>query len=187
MPSQVFRRALVVIGAAALVLAFAGVASAAKYVVLYKAQGVPADGGAVIRSAGGTVVASYAQIGVIIADSSSSNFRARLMRDSRIQGVSSTAGFASQFPDVESATSGSFSDDLAHPTQDVISPDTGPGETRAIHNNCVVIPTEVAGVIGVTATGVPASRSRTTPTTASASPRSLLRAAIPSCSTTLKR
>jgi hypothetical protein len=69
MGKSLFRQGLVAACAAALMLAFAGVASAAKYIVLYKANGVPADGGAVIRSAGGTVVASYAQIGVIIADS----------------------------------------------------------------------------------------------------------------------
>ncbi len=51
------------------------------------------------------------------------------------------------------AAEGNFADDLAHPTQDVISPDTGPGETRVIHNNCVVIPVEVPGVVGVTAVG----------------------------------
>jgi subtilisin family serine protease len=51
------------------------------------------------------------------------------------------------------AALGNFADDLAHPTQDIISPDTGPGETRSISNNCVVAPTEVPGVIGVTATG----------------------------------
>jgi subtilisin family serine protease len=51
------------------------------------------------------------------------------------------------------AAEGNFADDLAHPTQDVISPDTGPGEVREIRNSCVVIPTEIAGVIGVTATG----------------------------------
>jgi subtilisin family serine protease len=49
---------------------------------------------------------------------------------------------------------GNFSDDLAHPTQDVISPDTGPGVIRAIDNSCIVVPTEVPGVIGVSATGV---------------------------------
>jgi len=48
---------------------------------------------------------------------------------------------------------GNFDDDLAHPTQDVISPDTGPGTTRTVHNDCAVIPVEVPGVIGVTATG----------------------------------
>ena len=51
------------------------------------------------------------------------------------------------------AAEGNFSDDLAHPTQDIISPDTGPGETRTVHNDCVVIPTEIPGVIGVSATG----------------------------------
>jgi subtilisin family serine protease len=52
------------------------------------------------------------------------------------------------------AAAGNFADDLAHPTQDILSPDTGPGETRAIRNNCVVIPVEISGVIGVSATGV---------------------------------
>jgi lantibiotic leader peptide-processing serine protease len=51
------------------------------------------------------------------------------------------------------AAEGNFADDLAHPTQDVISPDTGPGEVREIRNSCVVIPTEIPGVVGVTATG----------------------------------
>jgi len=48
---------------------------------------------------------------------------------------------------------GNFRDDLAHPTQDIISPDTGPGTTRTVGNECVVIPVEIPGVIGVTATG----------------------------------
>jgi subtilisin family serine protease len=51
------------------------------------------------------------------------------------------------------AAEGNFDDDLAHPTQDVISPDTGPGVPRTVHNNCVVIPVEIPGVIGVTADG----------------------------------
>ena len=49
------------------------------------------------------------------------------------------------------AAAGNFADDLAHPTQDILSPDTGPGEVRAIRNNCVVIPAEVPGVITVSA------------------------------------
>jgi len=104
MPKQVFRRALVALSALTLMLAFAGVASATNYIVLYKAKGVPADGGAVIRSAGGTVVASYAQIGVILADSSSSTFSADLMRDNRVQAVSATANFATRLDDTESAS-----------------------------------------------------------------------------------
>jgi lantibiotic leader peptide-processing serine protease len=110
MPKDWIRRLVVSAAALMLVFAFAGVASAAKYVVLYKAKGVPADGGAVIRSAGGTVVASYAQIGVLIADSSSSTFRANVLRDARVADVSSTGGFAVQFPDVESASGGATGD-----------------------------------------------------------------------------
>jgi subtilisin family serine protease len=52
------------------------------------------------------------------------------------------------------AAEGNFKDDLAHPTMDVISPDTGPGVPRTVHNDCVVIPVEITGVIGVTADGI---------------------------------
>jgi lantibiotic leader peptide-processing serine protease len=48
---------------------------------------------------------------------------------------------------------GNFSDDLSHPTQDVTSPDNTTPVTREITNACSVIPVEVPGVIGVTATG----------------------------------
>ena len=92
MPSQLVRRAVLFVALAALTLAFAGTASAATYVVLYKAQGLPADGGASVRAAGGTVVASYPQIGVLIASSDSAGFRAALAKDNRVDGVSTTAG-----------------------------------------------------------------------------------------------
>jgi subtilisin family serine protease len=93
MAGHVLRRVLLLVAAAALTLAFAAQAGAAKYVVLYKAQAVPADGGAKVRAAGGSVVASYPQIGVLIAESSSATFRAQLIRDARIEGVASTEGF----------------------------------------------------------------------------------------------
>lgn len=53
------------------------------------------------------------------------------------------------------AAAGNFRDDLAHPTQDVISPDFPPGSevTRTVHNDCAVIPVEIPGVIGVSADG----------------------------------
>jgi len=51
------------------------------------------------------------------------------------------------------AAMGNFADDLAHPTQDVISPDTGPGTTREITNACAVVPAEVPGVVGVSGVG----------------------------------
>ena len=107
MHTHAVRRALLFIAAAALTLAFAGAASAARYIVLYKAQGVPADGGAAVRAAGGTVVASYSQIGVIIAESTSPTFRGALMKDSRVDGVASTAGLGVQIKDqVDSSSPG---------------------------------------------------------------------------------
>ena len=51
------------------------------------------------------------------------------------------------------ASEGNFSDDLSHPTQDVTSPDNTTPVTREITNACRVVPVEVPGVIGVTATG----------------------------------
>src|SRR5947209_6099589 len=53
------------------------------------------------------------------------------------------------------AAEGNESDDLSHPTQDVTSPDFpgGTEQVRAIHNDCIVIPVEIPGVIGVTGDG----------------------------------
>src|SRR5438094_7620043 len=53
------------------------------------------------------------------------------------------------------AAEGNESDDLSHPTQDVTSPDFpgGTEQVRAIHNDCIVIPVEISGVIGVTGDG----------------------------------
>ncbi len=51
------------------------------------------------------------------------------------------------------AAEGNEADDLAHPTQDITSPDDTTPVTRAITNACAVVPVEVPGVIGVTAEG----------------------------------
>ena len=52
------------------------------------------------------------------------------------------------------AAMGNESEDLAHPSVDATSPDTQvPPDVRDVNNACVVIPVEVPGVIGVTATG----------------------------------
>src|SRR5262249_35275069 len=51
------------------------------------------------------------------------------------------------------AAMGNESEDLAHPTVDATSPDNTTPETRDVTNACVVIPVEVPGVIGVSATG----------------------------------
>ena len=51
------------------------------------------------------------------------------------------------------AAEGNQADDLAHPTQDATSPDDTTPVTRDITNACAVVPTEVPGVVGVTANG----------------------------------
>ena len=51
------------------------------------------------------------------------------------------------------AAEGNQADDLTHPTADATSPDDMNPVLREIHNQCAVVPTEVPGVIGVTANG----------------------------------
>jgi subtilisin family serine protease len=51
------------------------------------------------------------------------------------------------------ASAGNQADDLAHPTQDVTSPDDTTPVPRAITNACAVVPAEVPGVITVAANG----------------------------------
>jgi subtilisin family serine protease len=80
-------------------------ATAQTYIVLFKGQAVPADAASVVAAAGGTLVYSYNQIGVAIARSDSATFSANLLNDSRIQGASSTAGFATQLNDDTSTDS----------------------------------------------------------------------------------
>jgi subtilisin family serine protease len=68
--------------------------AAQNYIVLYKQQAVPANAADVIAAAGGTLVYSYDQIGVVIARSDSASFRDNLLKDKRIENASSTANFA---------------------------------------------------------------------------------------------
>src|SRR5690349_10721817 len=51
------------------------------------------------------------------------------------------------------AADGNQSDDMSHPTQDATSPDDTTPVTRDITNACAVVPVEVPGVVGVSATG----------------------------------
>ena len=62
-------------------------------------------------------------------------------------------GFAQRNGDVVVSAEGNQADDLAHPTQDVTSPDDTTPVTRDVTNACAVVPVEVSGVIGVTANG----------------------------------
>jgi lantibiotic leader peptide-processing serine protease len=77
----------------------AGAGTTRTYIVLYQQHAVANDAAARIQSAGGTLVASYSQIGVAIARSSNDGFAATLKKDLRIQGVSATDRFGVQLPD----------------------------------------------------------------------------------------
>src|SRR2546428_6629121 len=69
------------------------------YIVLYSASAVPADAAASIAKAGGSLVYSYPQIGVVIAKSDSATFRDAIAKDSRVDGAAATAAFATHLKD----------------------------------------------------------------------------------------
>ncbi len=70
--------------------------AAQTYVVLYKSQSVPDNAASSIAAAGGSLVYSYKEIGVAIAQSGSAAFSAALSQDSAVEGVSGTANFGTQ-------------------------------------------------------------------------------------------
>src|SRR5512133_296670 len=74
-------------------LALASSAFAQNYLILYKQNAVAPDAGATVKQAGGSVIATYPQIGVVIARSSSSSFGSAVLKDSRIDSAASTRGF----------------------------------------------------------------------------------------------
>src|SRR2546421_6390890 len=87
-------------------LAFASSAFAQNYVILYKQNAVAPDAGATVKQAGGSVIATYPQIGVVIARSSSPSFGASVLQDSRIDSAASTRGFGVKLRDVSLAPKG---------------------------------------------------------------------------------
>ena len=72
-----------------------------------------------------------------------------------VQAISKAAKYAEQRGVVLVAAAGNEDIDLNHPTTDEISPDFPPGAagSRPVKNNCIVLPTEIAGVVVVTSTG----------------------------------
>jgi lantibiotic leader peptide-processing serine protease len=88
-------RVLALLCGAGVALAFAGAAQAQRYVVVYSHGAVPdrvAERN--VTQAGGQVVANYWQIGVVIAESSSSTFEAAIESFPRVQGAAATAAYA---------------------------------------------------------------------------------------------
>jgi subtilisin family serine protease len=95
-PRRFALRGLLGAAGAALTLVFAATASADSYIVLYKGNAVPSSVKADVQKAGGTYVRGYDEIGVAIARSDSTSFAKAIAGDSRVEGVSSTAAFASR-------------------------------------------------------------------------------------------
>jgi lantibiotic leader peptide-processing serine protease len=72
-----------------------------------------------------------------------------------IEAIKRAAGYAQQRGVVLVAAEGNEGIDLNHPTVDEISPDFPPGAAtaRPVNNSCIVLPTELPGVVVVSATG----------------------------------
>jgi subtilisin family serine protease len=72
-----------------------------------------------------------------------------------VTAIGRASGYAQQHGVVMVAAMGNEAIDLSHPVTDEISPDFPPGSelTRSVGNNCVVLPGELPGVVGVTGIG----------------------------------
>lgn len=70
------------------------------YIVLYHDGASSADAAATVSNAGGTLVASYSQIGVVIARSGDPDFAAAVQQNGNVAGAARTGGFATKVSDV---------------------------------------------------------------------------------------
>ena len=91
---SVITRTLATACVAVLGLAFAGTASAERYVVLYRHVAPPGLAEVQVNRAGGSVVATYHRIGVVVAESSDPNFESSIERFRQVDGAAATAAYA---------------------------------------------------------------------------------------------
>ena len=100
--ARVVALALALVASSLVALAIAPQAGAAStgatqtYVVLYKSGASTSGASSAVSSAGGTVVANYKQIGVVIARSDNTAFATSLQKKSGVEAVSATTGFGVQ-------------------------------------------------------------------------------------------
>ena len=71
------------------------------YIVLYRDGASSSDAAGTVSSAGGTLVANYGQIGVLIARSSNANFASAVQRNSKVSRAARTDGLASKLGGVQ--------------------------------------------------------------------------------------
>src|SRR3712207_38078 len=79
------------------------------YLVLFRGSSSPANAAALVAGAGGTVVADYAKIGVLVARSNNTAFDDRMRADARVEGASATADYATRVEGVAAPEDGSGS------------------------------------------------------------------------------
>jgi hypothetical protein len=71
------------------------------YIVLYRDGASSTDAASTVSSAGGTLVANYGQIGVVIARSSSAKFASAVQQNSNVSGAARTDGLATRLGGVQ--------------------------------------------------------------------------------------
>src|SRR5262245_44991969 len=97
-------RARVIVGAAVIAaigglgaFAVTQTASAAEseqtYIILYKQGASSADATQLVASAGGSLVANWSEIGVVVARSTSASFAQSVRADSKVEGAAATGNF----------------------------------------------------------------------------------------------
>src|SRR3954470_10573958 len=107
MSQRLLARLLVVLAAFVVVSGvFRATANAQNFIVLYKQSAVPADAASSMQKAGGSLVYSYSQIGVVIASSNSASFRDSLLKDNRVENASGTAAYVTRLNDVDTSDAG---------------------------------------------------------------------------------
>ncbi|WP_176445497.1 S8 family peptidase [Blastococcus mobilis] len=86
------------------------------YLVLFKGSSSPRDAESIVTRAGGTVVANYAEIGVLVARSNNTAFDETVRANDKVEGASATTDFATRLetvePDQDGAPSGPQPGDL---------------------------------------------------------------------------
>ena len=99
-------------------LAFAGSASAQRYVVLYEHLAPPALAEFQVKRAGGSVVAVYPHIGVVVAESSDPGFEPSIESSFWVEGAAATAEYGAADGGSESAGEGRFGGELPNEPAD---------------------------------------------------------------------
>lgn len=122
---------------AAASLPYASTGTTQTYIVLYVKNSVSSDAASLIKNAGGTLIYSYKQIGVVIASSENAYFSANLMKDARIQGAVATTKFATRLE-------GNVNDNTDTTTPDVSSPVPGNDNLSGLQWDMVQIHTPEA-------------------------------------------